>query len=163
MTLLNVGSGDLPAPPPWINVDAWPGVHPDVCADARTLPFPDGSVEAVFCGHLLEHLDLDVGVPTVLAEFRRVLQSGGLVCFVGPDYDRALVVDPDPVLLEVIRTGGGRWPGDRHLWLSTGATALSAIRRVFPGAVDVPVADVDKGWPIHARVGWQFAIAAVKE
>lgn len=146
-----------------MNVDRWPGVTPDVCADALTLPFRDQSATAVYCGHLLEHLDLVGGVPALLTEVRRVLCPGGLVCFVGPDYTRALKVDPDPVLLGLIAFGGNRWPGDRHLWLSTGARALDAIHQMFPGAVDVPVADVDDGWPIHSRVGWQFAIAAVKE
>lgn len=155
---LNIGSGDLPAPAPWVNVDTNPDLEPDVVATIVALPYPDASVEAVYCGHVLEHLDLHADVPKALAEVRRVLASGGHACFVGPDFDRALVVDPDPVLLDSIRYGGNRWEGDAHLWTSTGITALNAIRRVFPSAEDVPVADLDPCWPIAFRVGWQFAI-----
>lgn len=165
--LLNVGSGDLRAPVPWVNVDSHEGdgVTPDILADARDLkPIADGEADAVFAGHLLEHLSYGWGVPAVLREFRRVLRPGGRLGIVGPDYTRALAADPvDDVLLEVIRNGGGRWKGDLHLWVSTAALTLAEVRRTFPDAREVPVGELDAFWPIHSRVGWQFAITATKE
>lgn len=159
---LNLGCGNYPAPAPWINVDqyAGPGVHADVIVDATDLPYDDGSVEAVYCGHLLEHVTYEEGVPALLDEVRRVLSPSGRACFVGPDYDRA-VADPQwASVLKDIRDGGNRWPGDKHLWLSTAANSLAVIRSVFPDAHEVPVAALDSFWPIPFRVEWQFAIVA---
>ena len=160
---LNLGSGDHPAPAPWVNVDTWPGARPDVVADLRRLPFPDAAAEYVYCGHVLEHISLPE-VTVALTEIRRVLAPGCRLCIVGPDYDRAANADHpeagDPVLLGAIRDGGDRWPGDRHLWLSTEATALVAVREVFADAEPVPVAELHPGWPTVSRVWWQFAIVA---
>ena len=155
--LLNIGSGDHPARPPWINIDSYPGVYPHVIASVAALPFVDNCVDAVYCGHLLEHLTIDQGVPDALNEIRRVLRPNGRLCVVGPDYDRA---GPDPVLLELIRDGGCRWPGDKHQWLSTGKQAVVLIQRTFPEAVCVPIETLDPFWPAVALVNWQFAITA---
>lgn len=50
------------------------------------IPFPDGSVDAVYHSHLLEHLDRDV-VPVFLAEAKRVLKPGGVHRIVVPDLE----------------------------------------------------------------------------
>ena len=162
MVRLNLGSGDYPAEG-WLNVDTWAPNAPEVAADLRRLPFRSGSVARVYCGHVLEHIDLD-RVPDALAEVRRVLASDAQFCIVGPDYERAANADHpeagDPVLLSMIRDGGDRWPGDRHLWLSTEATALEAVREVFPDAQPEPIEDLSAEWPVVCRVWWQFAIVA---
>ena len=49
-----------------------------VVADARELPFDDGSFAAVFSYSVLQHLAKE-DVPRVVAEVRRVLRPGGLV------------------------------------------------------------------------------------
>lgn len=157
---VNLGCGDYPAPPPWVNLDAYESypVRADIVADARNTPFADGEVDAVYCGHLLEHLTLEEGVPGLLAEVRRILAPTGRACFVGPDWDRA-VADPQwESLLPSIRDGGNRWPGDVHLWLSTADRSLAAVREVFPNAAEVDVTELDQFWPIPFRVTWQFAI-----
>lgn len=46
-----------------------------VHADARDLPFPDGSFDAVLCSHVLEHIPEDVDVAR---EMERVLRSDGV-------------------------------------------------------------------------------------
>ncbi len=165
---LNVGCGDYRAPAPWVNLDSFEGVRPDVVADARDLPFADSSVERLYCGHVLEHLSRDEGVPRAIREFRRVLRRGGLLAAVGPCYDLARLDDGsgvvgDQVLLSLIRTGGGRWAGDVHLWTATGAETLEAIRREFPAAELIDQALLADDWPVAARVPWQFAITATKE
>ncbi len=60
-----------------------------VCADASGLPLRDGSVDLIFSNLMLQWCsDLDA----VLAEFRRVLRTGGLLSFTtfGPDTLREL-------------------------------------------------------------------------
>jgi predicted SAM-dependent methyltransferase len=154
---LNLGCGEY-RQQGWVNVDRYSGVKPDLVADASSLPYDAGSAEAVYCGHLLEHLTLDEGVPKLLAEVRRVLSPSGYACFVGPDYDRALANEEWHPLLQMILHGGHRWPGDEHQWSSTGPRALSAVHAVFPHAVEVDIVTLDQMWPVVDRVGWQFAI-----
>lgn len=158
--LLNLGCGDYNAPAPWVNIDKHPSrsVRPDIVADASSLPFGDATADAVYCGHLLEHLGYEDELPAVLAEVRRVLLPGGAACFVGPDYDRAMSNPEWAALGPAIRDGGQRWVGDEHRWLSTGPRTLQAVRAVFPGAEEVDLASLDPSWPVWARDGWQFAI-----
>jgi predicted SAM-dependent methyltransferase len=87
--VLHVGSGRLDpmllAPmfrlPSWrqVRVDIDPNVQPDIVASIANLtPVPSGSCDAVFSANTLEHL-YPHEVPLALAEFRRVLASGGFV------------------------------------------------------------------------------------
>lgn len=154
---LNLGCGEYRAVD-WVNIDCWSGVNPDVVADASHLPYDDACINAVYCGHLLEHLTFGGELPVVLREVRRVLAPDGRACFVGPDYDRALATDEWRELAPLIRDGGNRWPGDEHRWLSTGPKTLEAVLPIFPDAVEVDVTTLAEYWPIVDRVGWQFAI-----
>jgi SAM-dependent methyltransferase len=91
--LVNVGSGPrgastLPAYfDSWrhVRVDVDPAVEPDILADLTDLsPIPDGSVDAVWAAHCVEHL-YEYQVPLALKEFRRVLRDDGFVCVIVPD------------------------------------------------------------------------------
>ena len=53
----------------------------------KGIPAPDGSVDAVYHSHLLEHVDRDA-VPAFLAEIWRVLRPGGVHRVVVPDLER---------------------------------------------------------------------------
>lgn len=111
---LNLGSGPR-AVPGWINIDRSPNIYLDrarpvkkalhrlgVLHEAhltswsraivrhdirRRLPYPDGSVEAVYSSHTLEHLYL-AEARRVLAECARVLRPGGLLRLALPDSER---------------------------------------------------------------------------
>lgn len=163
MIRLNVGSGDHPARRPWINADAWPDAHPDVVADIRQLPYTTGTVDAVYCGHVLEHLDYDDGVSEALAELGRVLAPDGRLCVVGPDLDR---IDraATPELWEDTRYGARRWPGDAHLWACTAVRLLAAVTAAGFTARTVPITSplLDE-WPVVSRIGWQCAILAAPQ
>lgn len=48
-----------------------------VVADVRSLPFPDGSFDAVFSGSTLDHFESVAEIPFALRELARVLRPGG--------------------------------------------------------------------------------------
>lgn len=52
----------------------------------RPLPFDDGTVDAIYHSHVLEHLDREY-VPRFLQEIRRALRSGGVHRVVVPDLE----------------------------------------------------------------------------
>lgn len=81
---LNLGCGDYPMVG-WINVDE--EVHPgiDAVLSVPPLPWPDQSVQEIYCGHFLEHLGQQRGAE-LLAECCRVLVPGGTLGVVVPDF-----------------------------------------------------------------------------
>lgn len=84
--LLNVGCGAV-FHPDWVNLDAAP-VDPSVIAcDIRNgIPCEDGSFDAVYASHVLEHLDPACGA-RLLQDCRRVLRPAGIVRIVVPDLE----------------------------------------------------------------------------
>lgn len=162
---LNVGCGEF-RQDGWVNIDVVRNgaVQPDIIAGACALPYFGETFDRVYLGHVLEHLTKDDAV-RALREARRVLVPGGQLCVVGPDIDRALRFFPhDDQLHREIRTGAGRWPGDAHLWDSTGdETAQLAIRSGWAHVEPCSIQRVPSGWPVVSRVDWQFALLATKE
>ena len=72
----------------WANVDLVGAGAADFLWDLRNqLPFPDGSVDAIFHEHLLEHLSYWQGV-TLFRECRRLLREGGVLRLGVPDFGR---------------------------------------------------------------------------
>ncbi|GAA4246928.1 methyltransferase domain-containing protein [Azospirillum formosense] len=94
-TVLNVGcgqraisilGGSLPEEG-WreLRLDIDPKVDPDIVASMTDMALvPDGSVDAVWSSHNLEHLDPQ-DVPVALREFLRVLKPGGMLLLTVPD------------------------------------------------------------------------------
>ena len=86
---VQLGPGQQNYIPGWVNVDAnaFTG-KVDVWADLRNpLPFRDGTVEALYSHHVIEHL------PSLVAHFSeafRCLQPGGLYRVGGPNGDSAI-------------------------------------------------------------------------
>jgi predicted SAM-dependent methyltransferase len=81
--LVHLGCGNAVLPG-WINLDCYP---PSAVGNAemltldmrRGLPFADGSVEALFSEHFLEHLPLDTVRSTILPNVRRIMSPGGKI------------------------------------------------------------------------------------
>jgi SAM-dependent methyltransferase len=68
-----------------LRVDVDASVQPDILADLTDLsPIPDGSADAVWAAHCVEHLYAHQ-VRIALAEFRRVLRADGFLCVIVPD------------------------------------------------------------------------------
>jgi hypothetical protein len=80
---VNVGAGDAQVGGA-LNVDvrALPGI--DVVADARRLPFRDGSVDRLMAEDLIEHFPI-AEVDDTLAEWLRALRPGGRIRVQTPD------------------------------------------------------------------------------
>jgi|LQYC01.1.fsa_nt_gi Uncharacterized protein conserved in bacteria len=105
---VNLGCG-LNAPSEWVNIDGsfsallskrkrlyqalckifrikpvpWPE-NIKIVDVRKGLPFPDGSSEAIFSSHMLEHLDFDEG-DFVIKEAFRCLRGGGVIRIIVPD------------------------------------------------------------------------------
>lgn len=88
---INLGCGRKYAPG-YTNVDVQISPRavtpPDILADVRAVPLPDGCAEEVMALHLIEHFYL-WEVPAVLAEWRRLLQPGGLLVLELPNIELA--------------------------------------------------------------------------
>jgi SAM-dependent methyltransferase len=69
-----------------LRMDVDPAVRPDVICSAADMrgAIPDGSVDAVWSSHTIEHLH-DHEVKMAIAEFRRVLKPDGFVLLRCPD------------------------------------------------------------------------------
>jgi predicted SAM-dependent methyltransferase len=80
---LHLGSGSQPKKG-WVNIDL-AGDPVDLAWNlARGIPFADGSVDAIFHEHLLEHIPLTAGVG-LMDECFRVLKPGGILRIGVPD------------------------------------------------------------------------------
>jgi predicted SAM-dependent methyltransferase len=84
--LVNLGCG-LRYHSAWKNLDLHSRT-PDVTEYnfLEGLPFPDGSVDAVYCAAVVEHLPKD-DVPPFIAECHRVLKAGGILRISVPDFE----------------------------------------------------------------------------
>lgn len=117
-TVLNVGCGPrtitvigtaFPAED-WreLRLDINPAVAPDIVASMTDMPaLPDGSVDAVWSSHNLEHLDPHE-VPRALREFLRVLRPGGQLLLAVPDLQAvARLVAEDRLDEPLYQSGAG--------------------------------------------------------
>jgi SAM-dependent methyltransferase len=68
-----------------VRFDIDPAVQPDIVGDITNMYYvADGSMDAIWSSHNLEHLN-SFQVPVALAEFRRVLKRDGFVLITVPD------------------------------------------------------------------------------
>jgi SAM-dependent methyltransferase len=127
-TLLHLGAGwqhlvGNPAYPypadEWheIRVDLDPLVEPDIVADVTNVPLPDGSADAFYSSHVLEHIP-EVGLLAVLTEWHRLLAPGGEGIIRVPDIQAA-----------------AQWIADGHgidpmYWVEGGLDGLLPIRPI---------------------------------
>lgn len=90
----------------YLRLDINPDRLPDVVGDATKLPFGEGEFEALYAGHLLEHLSPRT-CGNVLQEWYRVLKPGGEMIVAVPNL--ALVAEyllTDPEATVYICPGG---------------------------------------------------------
>lgn len=81
---VNLGCGDIRLTG-YVGVDVVPSPAVDVLADARSLPFADGSVEEIFSAQVVEHF-FPGDIAPLFAEWARVMKPGGLLHLETPDF-----------------------------------------------------------------------------
>jgi hypothetical protein len=126
----------------WINLDlntfeGWEH-QPDILGSVYDMPMiPDGSMDKVYCGHLLEHLYWET-VPSALEEIKRVMAPEGVLCVVGPCMDKAIATHQPQWLLDEIPAGwndGTTNPdeleGFPHRWTATTDLTREALETTF--------------------------------
>jgi predicted SAM-dependent methyltransferase len=80
---LEVGCGKRPRPG-FITCDIRHTSGAALVCDARQLPFPDGSLDAIYSRHLIEHFTLKEAI-AVLVEWNRALRPGGQLYLICPN------------------------------------------------------------------------------
>lgn len=162
---INLGCGDRYADG-WHNVDHAGSPHRrDETVDLTgPLPWPAGTIQLAYAGHLLEHLTIDQCV-WLLAELRPCMATDGQLLVVGPDLDRARTLAAAGVLdvtLESLQFGAHRWPGDEHQWECTPGLILDMLEATgWSGVHEVSMHDVGAVWPVaDRRPVWQCAVKA---
>ncbi len=162
---VNLGCGEF-APEGWVNIDlgANEWVHPTVIADvSKPLPFKRGSIDRLYAGHVLEHLDKTDAL-VALIDWKAYLSPQGTLLVVGPDvhlaYEMMLRKEIEPDEFTDIRFGARRWPGDEHRWKSTEqeTVVLLQIAGWASQHADIWPLFTSGEWPIASGTGWQFAL-----
>lgn len=86
MERLNLGCGSS-CHPDWVNLDLVPSCPMVKACDLRKgIPYPNGSIDACYSSHVLEHMDAKQGAAFLLEQFR-VLRRGGIIRVVVPDLE----------------------------------------------------------------------------
>lgn len=81
----------------WKILNIQPGQHVDYlgsCTDMASIP--DNCVSEIYASHVLEHMSYRLELPTVLANFLRVLVPGGTLSVSVPDLDTLVDIYRDP-------------------------------------------------------------------
>lgn len=187
MKLLNAGCGTHYAQG-WTNVDIWEddNTKPDVVAKAgEPYPFEDVYFDAVYLGHVIEHIDWS-DVPAFLLDMNRVAKPGAPILIVGPDVLKTIQLwkdgkEPWHMVLSTMEHQDVNYQPDReHEWWD-GATHHWNChnQRVLELLEDIGFTDIsnvydyipnnpsgkewydqvtDITWPVVGKHHWQFAL-----
>jgi predicted SAM-dependent methyltransferase len=174
VNLLNAGCGTHYAKG-WVNTDVWDDgktTKPDVRVEpGKPYPFEDNYFDAVFLGHVLEHIAWPE-VPGFLQDMRRISKPGSTFLICGPDVLKTIKrwsqgQEPWEMVLSTMEHQDiNTQPGIEHLWWDGAhhhwnchherveslllANGFSEIKNVFD---DIPKNTQGRGWK-HDSIGW---------
>lgn len=187
MQLLNAGCGTHYAKG-WVNCDVWESntTRPDVkVTPGEPYPFDDNYFDAIYLGHVLEHIDWNL-VPSFLDDMRRIAKPDALILIVGPDIIKTIQrwsdgYEPWHMVLSTLEHQDfnwqpGRqtetWDGATHHWnchhervwnmlSDMGFHDLQDYFDLIPNSTQMTSwtdALTNITWPVVAKWHWQFAI-----
>jgi len=179
MKLLNAGCGTHYAEG-WVNTDVWSdsiSIVPDVIVEqGKPYPFEDNTFDAVFLGHVIEHIDWRK-VPSFLYDMMRVAKPKARFLITGPDVFKAIEryknnLEPIHIVQSVLEHGreNALWEGSAHYWNchhqrvmqvleNCGFSSLTDIADVIPKDTACKSWEYDGiVWPVVGHWYWQFAI-----
>lgn len=166
---INLGCGDRYVAG-WVNTDLPSTPHrKDLAVDLTgPLPWLPGTLEAVYAGHVLEHLPFAMA-HFLLERLLPLMKPGMPIMVVGPDVNVGRQLLPDGIAdefgatLDSLINGGRRWPGDEHHWECTPERLSAMLRDAgWSSVVTRPMDEVALLWPVaDARPRWQCAVGAL--
>lgn len=188
MKLLNAGCGTHYAKG-WVNTDTWENedTTPDVKVEpGKPYPFPDNYFDAVFLGHVLEHIPWKE-VPAFINDMKRIAKPNAPFLVCGPDVHKTIRrwaegKEPWDMVLSVMEhldvenhnvSGLEWWDGAHHHWNchhdrvlsllnSSGFSDLENICDVIPKDPNGKSWNDGKiKWPVVGHYFWHFAIRCV--
>jgi SAM-dependent methyltransferase len=184
MNLLNAGCGTHYANG-WVNTDVWENedTRPDVKVEpGEPYPFEDNHFDAIFMGHVLEHIEWSK-VPQFLEDMSRIAKPGAPMFAIGPDVKKTIELwnagsEPFWLVQSVLEhqdmkpsdNNGAWWDGATHHWnchesrvadlLKTlGFDNIEILSDIIPDGNDfIDPKNQEIVWPIVQMARWQFAI-----
>lgn len=186
MNLLNAGCGTHYAKG-WINTDVWDdGINttPDIRVEPnKPYPFDDNYFDAVFLGHVLEHIPWP-NVSDFLYDMKRIAKNDAQFLVCGPDVLKTIQrwaknQEPWEMVLSTMehqeistKPGHGYewWDGAHHHWNcyhqrvwnlleSCGFSSLVDVADLIPkDAMGKKWKQEDITWPVVGHWHWHFAI-----
>jgi len=128
---LNLGCGERPIDG-YVNVDLRAAPYVDVVADARRVPFDEGSVSEIASSHLVEHFRRHQFATVVLPYWNRLLSAGGVLRTVCPNWQEMLRrLHRGEMTMEAFTTvtfGAQDHCGDDHFAMYTPQTLVDLLR-----------------------------------
>jgi SAM-dependent methyltransferase len=185
-TYLNVGCGTHYAQG-WVNTDVSRDelTTPDIVVDpTKPYPFEDNHFDAIYLGHVLEHVAW-WAVPDFLADMKRIAKPGAEILIVGPDVVKTIQrwaqkLEPWWLVMSALEhqdfvvpgaepaRGGASHHWNCHhdrVWQLLTDAGFDEIKNMFNRIPNDPTGtswtDVKTKitWPVVGKYYWQFAIS----
>jgi glycogen(starch) synthase len=145
---VNVGCGEKPMAG-YLNVDFRDLPDVDVVADARELPFEEGSLREIMSAHLVEHFREHQLATIILPHWFKLLETGGELRIICPNWDAMMKrVESGDMSLEdfkVLTFGLQDYDGDDHFAMYTPQSLGAVLEGAGFRDVELLVADRQNG------------------
>lgn len=113
---LNIATGGKGLPG-WVNTEIRRHADTTLCLDVRkNLPLASDSVARILAEHVVEHVDFQYDLPSMLSDWHRVLKPGGVLRIVVPDLQSHIeaYVSKDPSRWKALGWDLANMPWDVH-------------------------------------------------